>query len=152
MDRKIRALFVCVHNSARSQMAETFLNSLGADHFEAESAGFEPLEINPLVIEVMKEAGYDLSEKKAQSVFQYYKEGRLYDYVITVCDKEREPECPLFPGLINRINHSFPDPASFTGSHREKLEQTRKVRDMIRSQVEIWLMELHERAQKKIIL
>lgn len=92
---KIRVLFVCVHNSGRSQIAETFLNSVAGDRFEAESAGLEPIALNPLVIEVMKEAGCDLSKNRADSVFAFFKEGRLYDYVITVCDKTTEERCPL---------------------------------------------------------
>src|SRR5208337_5000537 len=88
-DEKTRVLFVCVHNSARSQMAEAFLNRMAGDRFESESAGFEPEPLNPLAIEVMKEAGIDISAKQAKSVFGLYREGRLYDYVITVCEESR---------------------------------------------------------------
>src|SRR4030042_2112208 len=96
---KIRVLFVCTHNSARSQMAETFLNALGGGRFEAESAGLEPRDINPLVIEVMKEVGFDLSNKRPNSVLDFFKQGRLYHHVIFVCDKRTEEQCPIFPGL-----------------------------------------------------
>ena len=98
-----RILFVCAHNSGRSQMAEAILNRLGGDRFEVESAGLEPKEINPLVLEVMKEDGYDLSGQRADSAFVFFKEGRLYDYVITVCDKETDDNCPLFPGVISSL-------------------------------------------------
>jgi arsenate reductase len=123
-------------------MAETFMNALGGNRFEAESAGLEPTEINPLVIEVMKEVGFDLSGKQPQSVFEFYKEGRLYEHVITVCDQASGGKCPIFPGLTSRTNHPFPDPAGFTGTHQERLQKTREVRDQIKIQVEQWLQEL----------
>ncbi|HDQ26665.1 MAG TPA: arsenate reductase ArsC, partial [bacterium] len=85
---KIRVLFVCIHNSARSQMAEAYLNALGGGRFEAESAGIEPGTLNPVVVEAMKADGIDISQNKTKAVFDFYKEGRLYNYVITVCDKE----------------------------------------------------------------
>lgn len=137
--KKNRVLFICVHNSARSQMGETFLNALGGERFQAESAGLEPRDINPLVVKVMKEEGYDLSENETNSVFEFYKEGRLYDYVITVCDESTEDKCPIFPGIITRLHWPFPDPAKLEGSHEEKLEGTRKIRDAIKSRVEEWI-------------
>ena len=84
---KLKVLFLCEHNSARSQMAEAFLKQIGGEQFEVESAGLEVKPLNPLAIEVMKEICNDISKKKAQSVFDLYKKGRLYHYVITVCDK-----------------------------------------------------------------
>jgi arsenate reductase (thioredoxin) len=132
---KTTILFVCVHNSARSQMAEAFLKKHGRGDFEVESAGFEPGEINPLVIEVMKEVGIDISQKSTQSVFDLYKKGRLYNYVITVCDAANAQRCPLFPGFSKRLSWSFDDPAGFTGSYEEKLAKTRVVRDQIQKQV-----------------
>jgi arsenate reductase len=136
---KKKVLFVCIHNSARSQMAEAFLNSLGGELFEAQSAGFEPGNINPLVVEVMGELGYDLSKNKTNSVFEFFKEGRRYSYVITVCDEGAAQRCPLFPGITQRINWSFEDPSSFDGSHEEKLAKTRVVRDAIKAKVEEFL-------------
>ena len=134
MERK-KVLFVCVHNSARSQMAEAFLNHYGRDHFEAESAGLEAGTLNPLVVESMKEVDLDLSGNSVNSVFDFFKEGRLYSYVITVCDASQSEKCPIFPGNVTRINWSFDDPAGFTGSTEEKLEKIRVVRDQIRLQV-----------------
>jgi arsenate reductase len=132
---KITVLFVCVHNSARSQMAEAFLKTLGDDGFEVESAGFEPGKINPLVIDAMKELGIDISQKTTKSVFDLYKTGHLYNYVITVCDDAHAQRCPLFPGFSVRLSWSFDDPASFTGSYEERLAQTRVVRDKIQKRV-----------------
>jgi len=139
---KIRVLFVCTHNSARSQMAETFLNALGHGRFETESAGLEPRDINPLVVEVMKEIGFDLSHKKPNSVLEFFKQGRLYHHVIFVCDKSTEEQCPIFPGLGKRHSWPFQDPAKVEGTHEEKLEQTRRIRDEIKGRIERWIKEV----------
>lgn len=97
MDKK-RVLFVCVHNSARSQMAEAFLKKYRGEHFEVESAGLEPGKLNPIVVEAMKEVGIDISQNKTKSVFDFYKQGKQYDYVVTVCDESQSGACPVFPG------------------------------------------------------
>lgn len=131
-----KVLFVCIHNSARSQMAEAFLNKIGAGVFEAQSAGFEPGKMNPLVIEAMLEIGYDLSKNETNSVFEFFKEGRRYNYVITVCDEGAAQKCPLFPGITQRINWSFEDPSGFDGDHEAKLAKVRVVRDAIKRKVE----------------
>jgi arsenate reductase len=131
-------LFVCVHNSARSQMAEAFLKNIAGDRLQVESAGFQPAPINPLVVEVMGEIGIDLSDKKAQKVFDLYKDGRLFSYVITVCDETAAERCPTFPGLVTRLHWSFEDPAGFAGTWEERLEKTRRVREAIRSTVATW--------------
>jgi len=133
---KTKVLFVCVHNSARSQMAEAFLKTTGGNDFEVESAGFEPGEMNPLVIDVMREIGIDISQKSTKSVFELYKKGRLYNHVITVCDAANAQKCPLFPGFSKRLTWSFDDPAEFTGSYDEKLLKTRIVRDQIQKQIQ----------------
>jgi arsenate reductase len=116
-------------------MAEAFLKKHGGDDFDADSAGFEPGEINPLVIDAMKEVGIDISQKTTKSVFELYKKGRLYNYVITVCDAANAQRCPVFPGFTVRFSWSFDDPAGFTGSYEEKLDRTRIVRDQIQEQV-----------------
>ena len=130
-----RVLFVCIHNSARSQMAEAFLNLICPSEYEAASAGLEPTTINPLVVEVMREVGVDLSSKKTQDVWTLAKRGALFEYVISVCDEAAE-RCPIFPGVCKREAWSFADPSTFAGSHDEKLEKVRLVRDQIRRQVE----------------
>ena len=122
-----KVLFVCIHNSARSQMAEAFLNKYGNEFFSAESAGLEPGTLNPNVIQVMKEEGIDISQKETQSVFDLFKTGKLYNAVITVCDEVSAERCPIFPGAVKRIAWSFTDPASFKGTNEEILEQTRRV-------------------------
>jgi arsenate reductase len=132
---KERVLFVCVHNSARSQMAEAYLNHFAGDRFFAESAGIEPGILNPYVIKVMKEDGIDISRNKTKSVFDFYKQGKLYSYVITVCEQEAAEKCPIFPGGGKRLHWSFPDPSKFTGSEEEILDKVRKVRDEIKEKI-----------------
>jgi arsenate reductase len=141
---KQRVLFICVHNSARSQMAEEYLRKFAGDRFEAESAGLEPGQINPLVTEVMREEGVELAGKQTHSVFQYYKEGRRYHYVIAVCSKEAEERCPVFPGIgrIKRLHWPFEDPAAFQGTDEAKLAKFRQVRDQIESKIKEWLQEI----------
>ncbi|PKM68272.1 MAG: arsenate reductase ArsC [Firmicutes bacterium HGW-Firmicutes-2] len=129
---KTKVLFVCVHNSARSQMAEAFLKKLGGDHFEVESAGFAPTKINPLVVEVMKEEGIDLSEKKTQSVFSLVKAQKFYGYVITVCNRAKETECPIFPGSPIRLHWDLENPEDYTGTHEEKLNKVRELKNQIK--------------------
>lgn len=137
--KKKKVLFVCVHNSARSQMAEAFLNRLGGDHFQAESAGLTPGKLNPVVVEVMAESGYDISGASVDSVFDYYREGRLYQYVISVCDESRARACPVFPGITRRMHWSIPDPSGFSGSEDELRKQTRRVRDQVLEKVEAFI-------------
>jgi len=136
VQKKAKVLFVCVHNSARSQMAEAFLNQLAGDRFEAQSAGLEPGTLNPLVVEVMKEIGIDISANKAKDVFSMFKQGVIFNYVITVCDGANAERCPIFPGITQRLHWSFPDPSALQGSWEEKLAETRQIRDQIRVVVE----------------
>jgi arsenate reductase len=137
MANKTKVLFICQHNSGRSQIAEAYLKKLYGDHFEIESAGLEPAEaVSPLVVRVMDEVGFDLSEKKPQNVFELFKQGKLYDHVITVCH-DSESKCPIFPGITQRWHWPFPDPAAVEGEENEKLEEVRKIRDMIKE----WLLD-----------
>jgi arsenate reductase len=103
------------------------------------SAGLEPGTINPLVIEVMREEGIDISQNGVNSVFELFKQGRLFQYVITVCDESSGERCPIFPGIINRLHWGFDDPSRFAGNHQEKLEQTRLVRDQIRDKIKAFV-------------
>jgi len=137
--QKSKVLFVCIHNSARSQMAEELLRKMAGDRFTVESAGIEPGKLNPIVIETLKEDGIDISGKKTKAVFDLFKESRFYNYVITVCDETSAEKCPIFPGAVNRIHWSFTDPSKFEGSHEEKLQKTREVKEEIRAQIEQWL-------------
>lgn len=141
MDKK-KVLFICVHNSARSQMAEAFLKQLAGDRFEVESVGLEPGNLNPVVVEAMKEVGIDISLNKTKSAFDFYKQGKRYDFVITVCDESQSGQCPIFPGAIERLHWSFADPSGFTGSLEDKLAKTRTVRNQIEAKIEDWINSL----------
>src|SRR5271167_1983125 len=117
-------LFVCVHNSARSQMAAAFLNAICPDDFFAESAGLEPGTLNPLAVAAMREVGIDISSNETKSAFDLFAAGRHFSYVVTVCDETSAERCPVFPGSALRLHWSFPDPASLQGTWEERLAQT----------------------------
>lgn len=138
---KKRVLFLCIHNSARSQMAASFLTQLAGDRFEVESAGLEPGKLNPLAVEAMRNAGIDISRNGTQSVFELFKSGKRFQYVISVCDEASAERCPIFPGVTTRMNWSFDDPSAFTGTQEDRLRQTIRVRDEIRERVRKWVEE-----------
>jgi arsenate reductase (thioredoxin) len=142
---KHRVLFLCTGNSARSQMAEAFLRKYGTDRFDAYSAGLEPKEINPLTIQVMQEAGIDISGQHSKGIGEYM--GKvLFQYLITVCD-EAEKNCPrTWPGVNQRMHWSFEDPAKFEGSEEQKLAKFREVRDLIEQRIIAWLDTLPKAA------
>ena len=130
MSIKQKVLIICTHNSGRSQIAEAYLSMIGGERIHVESAGLEPAEtVNPLVVEVMKEEGFDLSNKKTQSVFELFKKGSIFNHVITVCG-DTELQCPIFPGISQRWHMPFPDPSTVTGS-RELLR--RAIENIVRN-------------------
>lgn len=143
---KTRVLFVCIHNSARSQMAEAFLDQICGHELEAHSAGIEPGRLNPVVVAAMREIGLDISGHETKSVERYLKSGPVFDYVITVCDETSAERCPIFPGGGKRLHWGFPDPSSFQGTPEEKLKFTRRVRDQIKVRIEAWCAEVCDRA------
>jgi arsenate reductase len=125
---KVRVLFLCTHNSARSQMAEGLLRHHADERFEAHSAGTEATHVRPLAVRAMEEAGIDISGQESKTLERYLKEP--FDYVITVCDDANET-CPFFPGAKSRLHWSFEDPSGAEGSEQERLEVFRRVRDGI---------------------
>ena len=135
MERQ-RVLFLCTHNSARSQMAEGFLRELGGDRFDAASAGTEQTRVNPLAARAMQEVGVDLSGHTSKTVDGLL--GERWEYVVTVCDDANE-RCPIFPGRTTRLHWSFPDPSKATGMDDERLAIFRQVRDAIRARLVDWL-------------
>lgn len=139
---KKRVLFVCIHNSARSQMAEAFLKQACGDEFEVHSAGLEPGKLNPIVVEAMREIGIDISQNATKAVWDFIKSGKMFRYVITVCDETSAERCPIFPGVTTRLHWSFPDPSALPGTREEKLAKTREVRDTIKSKIEEWCGEI----------
>ena len=133
MTERARVLFLCTHNSARSQMAEGLLRHLAADRFEAHSAGTEATHVRPLAIRAMEEIGVDISGQESKTLERYQQEP--FDYVITVCDDANEA-CPIFPGAQSRLHWSFKDPSKAEGSEEERLAVFREVRDGIRRRIE----------------
>ena len=138
-----KVLFVCLHNAARSRMAEALLLRLGGSRFEVTSAGFEPQPANPLVVEALAEIGLTLRSTEPQpSIFDLYRAGRLFHHVISVCDYEHGERCPIFPGVPRQLRWSFPDPSTFAGSRADRLASTIAVRDAIQAHIAAWLRTL----------
>jgi arsenate reductase len=133
MGRRKEVLFVCMNNSARSQMAEGLLQSLYGDRYKARSAGVNPTELNPFAIRVMAEIGIDISKNRSKSIEEYRRV--KFDYVVTVCDEANE-SCPFFPGKV-QIHKGFKDPALARGSDEEILEVFREIRDEMRE----WIIQ-----------
>jgi arsenate reductase len=125
-------------------MAEAFLNQVCGAEFEALSAGLEPGNLNPIVVEAMQEIGIDISGNKTKAVFDIFKSGLLINYAITVCDEASAERCPIFPGITKRLHWSFPDPSALQGTHQEKLARTREIRDTIKARIEQWCDEVCE--------
>lgn len=136
---KKSVLFVCIHNSARSQMAEELLRKFGGNIFVVDSAGIEPGKLNPVVVEVLKEEGIDIAGKATRSVLALLEQKRKYDYVITVCDETSAERCPTFPGSGQRLHWGFPDPSQFQGDFDQKKAQTKVVKEDIKRTVLEWL-------------
>ena len=134
---KKKVLFICVQNSARSQIAAALLNEMCGDYFEAQSAGLEPGVLNPLGVEALQQRGIDISRKKTQSVFDVWKSAQhIFAYVITVCSESEAQRCPIFPGVTTRLHWSFAHPAKFTGTHAEKIAKTGELLEEIRAKIE----------------
>jgi arsenate reductase len=137
---KPKVLFLCTHNSARSQMAEAFLRKYGGDRFEVFSAGLEPTGLHPLAKRAMEEIGFDMAGHQSKDLKQFLGTAH-FGYLITVCARA-EATCPIFPGASIRLHWPFEDPAAFQGTEEQKLSKFREVRDQIRVRIEFWLSEL----------
>ncbi len=134
---RVRVLFLCTHNSARSQMAEGLLRRLASEHFEVMSAGTEATHLRPLAVQAMDELGIDISAQESKTLERYL--GERFDYVITVCDDANEA-CPTFPGARRRLHWSFEDPSQASGTEEERLQVFRLVRDKIKERIETELL------------
>jgi len=126
-------------------MAESWLNQTCGDFFAAESAGLEPGTLNPLVVEAMREVGIDISKKETRAVFAVLRSGKLFSYVITVCDETSAERCPIFPAVAKRLHWGFRDPSVLTGTPAEKMAGVREIRDEIREKIEAWCEEVCSR-------
>ena len=129
-------LFVCIHNSARSVMAEAFVNQLCGEEYHAQSAGIEPGKLNPIVAQAMSEIGVDVSTHQTRAIADVIASGQNFDLVVTVCDETSAERCPIFPGQVERLHWGFPDPSNLNGSPEEKLARTRQIRDEIKAHIE----------------
>ncbi len=132
---KQKIIFICIHNSARSQMAEAYLNHMAADKYETYSAGLEPGKLNPIVVEAMSLDGIDISNNKTNSVDEFIDGHITFDYVITVCDETSAEKCPFFPGQGNRLHWGFQDPSSISGNSDDKLKVTILIRNEIKDRI-----------------
>lgn len=136
---KQRVLFLCTHNSARSQMAEGFLRALAGDRFEVASAGTEATRVHPLALRAMREVGVDIRDHTSKTVEKLMEQP--WDYVITVCDAANEA-CPVFPRRSSRLHWCFQDPSQASGPEDERLAVFRRVRDQIQRRIAEWLHEV----------
>lgn len=134
---KKRVLFLCTHNSARSQMAEGLFRSMAGEQFEVYSAGTERTRVQPLAIEAMRESGIDITSHWSKTLGELT--GEQFDYVITVCDRANE-SCPIFPGTTERIHWSFDDPTAVTGTEEQRLRAFGTVRDAIQQRLRMFLI------------
>jgi len=123
-------------------MCEAFFKHYAGDRFDARSAGLEPGELNPLAVEVMAEIGIDISQSKTKSVFDVWKRGEAFQYVVAVCDAESAEKCPIFPGVTKRLHWPFHDPSKATGTQDQKLQKVRQIRDAIAAKIQEWLASL----------
>jgi len=126
-------------------MAEAYFRAFGGDIFEVESAGLEPGKLNPFVVRALQEEGIDISGKETQDVFELFKAGRTYRYVITVCSPEAADRCPIFPGRSEKLHWPFPDPSALTGTDEEVMTGVRSVRDAIRGKVRDFVADFRKR-------
>ena len=140
----LKVLFVCIHNSARSQMAEAFFNKYAVEGDVAESAGITPGTLNPFVVRAMAEKGFDISNNETKGAFDLYKQGRLFSHVIAVCH-EATQQCPIFPGTRNVISWSFEDPSTFVGDDEQIMEKVRTIRDDIEQKVKTFITTIQEK-------
>jgi len=139
---KQKIIFICIHNSARSQMAEAYLEHLAGDKFDVYSAGLEPGNLNPTVVEAMKLENIDISGNRTNSVKEFIDGHIAFDFVITVCDETAAERCPYFPGQGKRFHWGFKDPSALGGNSRDKLKQTIAIRDEIKDRIKQFVEEL----------
>lgn len=148
LDLRPRVLFVCIHNSARSQLAEAYLRQMAGERFIVESAGLTPGALNPHVVAILKEDGIDISQKKTQAVGDLFRRGETYQWVVTVCSREAEENCPVFPGPVRRLSWPFADPAGFSGTEETVREQVRILATEIKAHVRAFVEE-HKKKEEE---
>ncbi len=140
---KTKIMFVCIHNSARSQMCEAFVRHYAADKFDVHSSGIEAGKLNPLVVQAMAEIDISMDGQYAKQAKEYIDRKEAFDYVVTVCDESSAERCPMFPGKHTRMHWGFPDPSAIRGTDEEKLAGIRPIRDDIQRKVKEWLQSFN---------
>jgi len=138
---KQKIIFICIHNSARSQMAEAYLKEFAGDRFETYSAGLEPGTLNLTVAKAMNLEGIDISKNETNSVNEFIDSHIIFDYVITVCDETSAERCPVFPGQGERLHWGFKDPSGIAGNADDKLKETITIRDEIKDRIKLFLRD-----------
>jgi len=138
---KQNIIFICIHNSARSQMAEAYLKHFAGDRFEVYSAGLEPGNLNPTVVEAMKLENIDISGNKTNSVNEFIDGHITFNFVVTVCDETAAERCPYFPGQVKRFHWGFMDPSALGGNSGDKLKQTIVIRDEIKERIKQFIKD-----------
>ena len=141
MKIKKKIMFVCIHNSARSQMCEAFVRHYAGDTYEVHSSGIEKGKLNEDVVQVMTELGISMEGHYAKRAQEYILRNEAFDYVITVCDESNAERCPIFPGDHQRLHWGFSDPSAIQGSKEERLPRIRIIRDEIHQKILLWLKE-----------
>lgn len=136
---KKKVVFICIHNSGRSQIAQAYLKKYAGDRFQVESAGIEAGILNPLVVLSMEEVGVKMDGHFAKKADSFLAQENSFDYVITVCDETNAERCPVFPGKHTRIHWNFPDPSALSGTVEEKLKGIRTIRDSIENKILEWI-------------
>ena len=136
---KTKVLFICSHNTARSQMAAALLEKIGGEDYIGMSAGVEAGVLNSFAVDVLKEENIDISSNKTNKIIDFFKQGLHFHYVITVCDESKDEKCPVFPGLDGVLHWSFDNPALFEGNENEKFGKFLEVKNSIKEQVEIFV-------------
>lgn len=145
----IDVLFVCIHNSARSQMAEAYLNEFGKGLFRAESAGLEPGKLNQNVVKVLALDGIDISQNQTKSTFEMLKKGTRYTYVVTVCDEASGQRCPYFPGSLKTFHWNIEDPSALKGDYEVILPELIRIRDEVKQRVKNFITEFEAYAKSR---
>jgi arsenate reductase (thioredoxin) len=145
---KISVLFMCLHNSIRSPIAEGWLKHLHGDEFEVQSAGLEPRPLSSITLSIMQEVGVDLSDKIPRRVFDLVKQGALFDYAIALCDRSGVDRRPYFPGFCKRLYWDFPNSSGISGRGGELAEKIRQVRDAVRIKIDEWYQDMKEEQRR----
>jgi arsenate reductase (thioredoxin) len=148
LKEKISVLFMCLHNSIRSPIAEGWLKHLHGDEFEVQSAGLEPRPLSPVTVALMQEVGVDLRGKQPQRVFDLVRQGALFSYAITLCDRSDADRRPYFPGFCKRIYWDFPNSSGISGREEELAEKISSIRDAVRIKIEEWYQEIKEEQRR----